>query len=254
MAGFLDAMRDGKPGSVPLAKHAEVRENSKVVTLRESAWRRVQSIKSKVTFADPVSGNVVTRAGVGLADGKPGYISTRLKVVAGGRIADVELSSDTGPRVNPDYVWALDGKLADTLPIDQRRTRVELEALGLRYFHSLSTHVAVKDDFDDEKCNRYHSGQQITNVVRNSVEGRGSRTCVQSIEGNPPWGPATEQRFPMIDPERGIVMAVTLLHLPKNPDGAKMYVSEIFKIVDGRIVLIDNIGLVQSIDTLGFLH
>jgi hypothetical protein len=191
---------------------------------------------------------------VELAAGRPGYISTRLKVPPGGRITDVELSSDTSERVVANYVWNLDPQLEDVLSPDQRLTRIELEALGLRYFNSLSTHVAVKADFDDERCNRYHSGQQVTNVARNTVEGGGARTCVESIEGNPPWGPAIEQRFPVIDPERGILMGITLLHLPKNPKKAKMYVSEIFKVVSGRIVVIDNIGVVQPIETLGFVH
>jgi hypothetical protein len=131
---------------------------------------------------------------------------------------------------------------------------IELEALARRYFHSLSTHVAIAADFDSA-CERYHSGQRITNTARNTVEGGPPRTCAGSLEGNPPWGPATEQRFPVIDPERGIVVGITLLHYPKNPNQAKMYVSEIFKVVSGRIVKIDNIGLMlQGVSTLGFSH
>ena len=56
------------------------------------------------------------------------------------------------------------------LPEDQRLSRVALEALARRYFRSLSTHHAVLADFDTN-CNRYHSGKQITNVARNTVEG-----------------------------------------------------------------------------------
>ena len=35
-----------------------------------------------------------------------------------------------------------------------------------------------------------------------------------------------------------------------------MYVSEIFKVVDGKIALIDNIGLMlnPTVETLGFAH
>ena len=83
MADFLGAVTCGKTDLIPLAEHAEVRENTEITTLAETAWNRVESIKSEVTFADSESGNVVSRAGVKLADGKPGYISTRLKVVAG---------------------------------------------------------------------------------------------------------------------------------------------------------------------------
>ena len=59
----------------------------------------------------------------------------------------------------------------------------------------------------------------------------------------------------MIDAERGVVFAVTLLHYPKRPNQPQMYVSEIFKVVAGRIVKIDNIGLMTTgVSTLGFVH
>ncbi len=43
-----------------------------------------------------------------LENGKPGYISTRLKITADRRITDIELSADTSPRVVAEYVWMLD--------------------------------------------------------------------------------------------------------------------------------------------------
>jgi hypothetical protein len=254
MAAFVAAMTTGKPGSVPLAEHAEIRENAKVVTLAETAWRQVRAVRSIMTFADPITGNVVSRAGVELVEGNPGYLSTRLKVVGGGRITDVEISADMSARVVRDYVWNLDPLFTTALPQEQRLSRIALEALGRRYFHSLSTHQAVVADFD-EGCNRFHSGQQITNAGRNTVEGGPPRTCAGSLEGKPPWGPATDQRFPVIDPERGIVFGVTLLHYLKTPTPSQMYVSEVFKVVGGRIVRIDNIGLMmQGVTSLGFIH
>jgi hypothetical protein len=253
MADFVSAMTNHKPASVPLAALAEVRENAKRVDISGTAWQKVKSVKSLMTFADPVSGNVVSRAGVELLDGRAGYISTRLRIVAEGQISDLEISSDTSNAVQ-SYVWNLDPAFSDVLPPEQRSSRVDLEALARRYFQSLSTHVAVAADFD-ERCNRFHSGRQITNVTNNQVEGGPPRTCVSSLEGNPPWGPATEQRFPVIDTERGVVFAVTLLHYPKLPNEPQMYVSEIFKVVASRIVKIDNIGLMMTgVSTLGFVH
>lgn len=59
----------------------------------------------------------------------------------------------------------------------------------------------------------------------------------------------------MIDAERGIVFGVTLLHYPKLPDQPRMYVSEAFKVVSGRIVRIDNVGLMlEGAFTFGFAH
>lgn len=254
MQEFLDAAVAGRLASLPLADTAEIRENARATGLEESAWRRVKRVRSVMTFADPLTGNVVSRAGVELEDGRPGYISTRLRLGRGGRITDVEISADTSPQVAAEYVWKLDPLFQQELAAEERMPREELEALARRYFHSLSTHVAVKEDFAPE-CNRYHSGRQITNVERDTVEGRGPRTCATSLEGDVPWGPATEQRFPVVDPERGIVMGITLLHYPRLPGQPKMYVSEIFKVVQGRIVKIDNIGLmVQGVETLGFVH
>lgn len=255
MKDFLASMAGREWRAVPLADGAEIRENTQLATLDATAWKQVKGVRSVATFADPVTGNVVSRAGVELADGKAGYISTRLRVVAGGRITDVELSSDVSPRVVSAYVWNLDPRFAAVLPPEQRMTRVALEALGRRYFHALSTHQPVAADFDDASCNRYHSGQQITNAGQNSVEGGAPRTCVASMEGDRPWGPATEQRFPVIDVERGIVFGVTLLHYLKTPDQSVMYVSEVFKVVGGKIVKIDNIGLMmRGVGTLGFVH
>ena len=254
MGAFLEDVANARADSVPLLPGAEIRENGRPVALAGTTWKSVKSVRSVLTFADAVTANVVSRAGVELSDGKPGYISTRLKVGVGRRITDVELSVDTSPRVVGSYVWKLDPQLAAVLPLEQRLSRVELEALGRRYFNSLSSHVAVRSDFD-ERCNRFHSGQQITNVAGNSVEAGPPRTCAGALEGPVPWGPATEQRFPVIDPERGIVFGITLLHYPERPKQPRMYVSEVFKVVGGKIVAIDNIGLMlEGVAHLGFAH
>ena len=73
MKDFLSAMTTGKAATVPLADAAEVRENTKIVTLDATAWKQVKAIRSLMTVADPLTGNVVSRAGVELSDGKPGY-------------------------------------------------------------------------------------------------------------------------------------------------------------------------------------
>jgi hypothetical protein len=252
MDRFVATLRTGRAAAL-LTADAEVRENTRLLRPEDTSWKTVTAVRSVMTFADPVTGNVVSRAGVELREGRVGYISTRVKVSANGRISDVEISADTSPAVVPAYVWNLDPAYASVVPPEQRSNRTALEALARRYFHSLSSHVAVAADFDP-RCNRFHSGQQVTNVTGATVEAGTPRTCAAALEGTPPWGPATEQRFPVIDPERGIVFGVSLLHF-NRPDQAHMYVSEIFKIVGGRIVRIDNIGLmIDGVATLGFTH
>lgn len=237
LSEFKSSVLAKKP--VKLAEHAEVRENMEITTVEQSAWKDVKAIRSSAVFADAVTGNVVSRDGVELVDGKPGYISTRLRV-DGGRITEVELSSDV-VRANPAYVFRLPAVLTELVPRDERTSREALEALAHRYFQSLTDHKGVAADFDDARCNRFHSGNQVTNVSRNSVESQGARTCFTSIDGPKPWGPAVEQRFPVIDADRGIVFGLTLLMYADQV----MYVSEVFKVEGGRIVHIDNIGVVK---------
>jgi hypothetical protein len=224
---------------VELAEGAEVRENMEVTTVDKAAWKDVKAVKSSAAFSDAVTGNVVSRDGVEMSDGKPAYISTRLKVEAG-RITEVEFSADVA-RANPAYVWNLPAVLTATVPEAERMTREALDALAHRYFQTLTDHKPVAADYDEARCNRFHSGNQITNVSRNVVEGQGARTCVTANEGNKPWGPALEQRFPVIDVEHGIVLGITLLMYANQV----MYVSEVFKVEQGRITHIDNIGLVK---------
>ncbi len=71
-------------GLVRLTGTAEVRENMEVTTVEKSAWKDVKAVKSSAVFSDAVTGNVVSRDGVEMSDGKAAYISTRLKVEAGG--------------------------------------------------------------------------------------------------------------------------------------------------------------------------
>lgn len=251
MDGFIEEVTGNPEPASPVSSSLEVRENARRVGLGDTAWKNVETVRSLVTFADPITGNVVSRSGVELTDGRPGYISTRIKVLDG-TILNVELSSDTSDRVVESYVYSVGQRFSEPLPLDQRASRSDLEAIARRYFQDLTDHSPNPEDHVDS-CNRYHSGQQITNVESNSVEAGRSMTCFSSLGGNPPWGPAVEQRFPVIDPDAGIVFGVTLL---LYDDGRQMYVSEIFRIVDGKIALIDNIGLMLNppVETLGFTH
>lgn len=234
---FKRALIAGKPQAV--APGTEIRQNMDPATLGELAWKDVKAIRSSMVFTDPMTGDVVSRDGVELKDGKPAYLSTHLRI-KDGKISLVEMSADTR-NAKAGYVWSLPTMFEQVVPPGLRMTRDQMEAIGRRYFQALTDHKPVKADFDDAKCNRYHSGQQVTNVALNDVEGAGVRTCTSSVEGAPPWGPAVEQVFPVIDTEHGVVFGETLLMYPDQV----MYVSEIFKIEQGKITNIDNIGIVQ---------
>jgi hypothetical protein len=254
-AQLTAALRTGKLPAGAISRDAEIRENGQDVAFGATIWRKVRNVRSTMTFTDPLTGNAIVRSGVELADGKPAYLSTRLRRAPSGRIVDIEIAADTGPMVVADYVWNLDPIYGAPVALAQRSERSAIEAIIRRYFNALGTHQAVRKDIDDAACDRYHSGTRITNVAVNGIEGGAMRTCASAMEGALPWGPASEQRVPVIDVERGIAVGITLLHYPAEPGQPTMYVTEVFKIVAGRIVRIDNIGLKQGHRaSLGFVH
>ncbi len=258
MDNFINAMLEQSYRSIPLSSHAEIRENGPEIALYDSAWNAVQELKSRLTFTDSLTGNVLSRVGVELSDGHPGYFSVRLKI-SNNKITDVELTADTRQgMVVADYVYNLEQVFEQTIPESQRSNREELETIVRRYFQDLSDQDPRPEDFADS-CNRYHSGIQITNTAGlTGVEGEGGRniTCFLSVLGPKPWGPAIEHRVPLIDTESGIVFGTTLLLYikPEAQDRRPMIVSELFQIIDGKIQQIDNIGIKDDVETLGFAH
>lgn len=244
---FLAHMAEHRPDWVVLAPNANVRENGAAIELADSRWMDVREIVSKQTFADGSTGNVLARTGVELASGKIAYVSSRLKIDVGA-VTEVEISFDDSDRVVAENIARLDPVLTLIVPLESRSTRQELERIGRSYFKTLTDHRPIAADFDDARCNRFHSGYQVTNNPGDSVEAAGARTCVEAMQG--PWGPAVEHRFPIIETERGVIHAVTLLHFPTGPS---MYVNEVFKVLDGKIVLIDNLPvMLEGVTTLGY--
>lgn len=239
MEDFLAKTLAHRTSEIDVVPAARIRFNTAEGKLDANPLARTKTIQSRQIFADPVSGHVVARTGLELENGKAAYASTRLKVV-GGKIAEVEVSFDDSPRVVASYVYRLDPLMATVVPTAERMPRAQLKAVVERYFQSLTDHRALPADYD-ERCDRFHSGQRITNNARNTVETGNGGGCYQSVIGNRPWGPATDIHIPVVDVEHGIVIGYTLL---LYQDGsAPMYVSEVFKILGGRIRQIDNIGL-----------
>ena len=239
MHEYLSKVLANQAKAVKVASNATIYVNTHSSKLEDNPLLRAKHIKSKQVFADPVTGNVVARTGLEMNDGKVAYASTRLKVVHGG-ITELEMTFDDSPRVVASYVTFLDPIFTTIVPPDERMSREQLKAVVERYFQGLTDHQPIAADYD-ERCDRYHSGQRVTNNARNTVEGGGPKNCFDANNGPRPWGPATNISVPLVDPEHGIVLGYTLL-LYKD-DNASMYVCEVFKILDGKVRMIDNIAI-----------
>ena len=234
---------------IPLSPEVQIRENTKLIALADSKWSGVKKILSEGVYADPIKGNVIEHVAAETNNGKNVYIGTRLKV-ADGKITEVEINFDDGPRVNIKNLVPYDPIFNTIVPPEERCTREQLERIVTSYFKGLTDHQPIQADYDP-RCDRYHSGNRVTHNPRNGVEESADVGCYESNLGPKPWGPATEVRIGLIDPERGIVIGYAILYYGNGP--RRMQINEIFKILDGRIRMVDNIGLMEEgITTSGF--
>jgi hypothetical protein len=238
-------------GKIPLARAADIRENTKAISLDASKWSTVKQIRSEGVFADPVLGNVVEHVAAETDAGKIVYIGTRLKVVDG-KIREVEINYDDRPEINAKNLIPYDPFFNTIVPKGERSTREQLQRIITSYFQGLTDHKPIEADYDP-RCDRYHSGNRVTHNARNGVENSGDVGCYESNLGPKPWGPASETRIAVVDPERGIVIGYSILYYGKSE--RRMQINEVFKILDGRIRMVDNIGLMEEgITTSGFTH
>jgi hypothetical protein len=248
---FDAAMLAHTPEKIQLANGAQIRENTKALALGDSRWIGVTKILSEGVYADPVLGNVIEHVAAETTAGKPVYIGTRLKVIEG-KIAEVEINFDDSPKVNLKNLVPYDPIFNTIVPPEDRATREQLERIIITYFKGLTDHQPIQADYDP-RCDRYHSGNRVTHNPRNGVEDSngGDIGCYESNLGPKPWGPATEVRIGLVDPERGIVIGYAVLYYGDSP--RRMQINEVFKILNGRIRMVDNIGLMEEgITTSGF--
>jgi hypothetical protein len=238
-------------GKIALAPAAEIRENTKAISLGASKWSTVKQIRSEGVFTDPALGNVIEHVAAETDAGKIVYIGTRLKVVDG-KITEVEINFDDRPEVNAKNLIPYDPLFNTIVPEGERSTREQLERIITSYFQGLTDHKPTEADYDP-RCDRYHSGNRVTHNARNGVENSGDVGCYESNLGPKPWGPATEARIAVVDPERGIVIGYSILYYGES--ARRMQINEVFKILDGRIRMIDNMGLMEEgITSSGFTH
>jgi hypothetical protein len=236
---------------IPLAPDAQIRENTKAIAIADSNWTTVKRILSEGVYADAVKGNVIEHMAAVTGSGKTVYIGTRLKLVDR-KIKEVEINFDDRPNVNAKNLVPYDPFFNTIVPPEERSTREQLERIINSYFQGLTDHKPIEADYDP-RCDRYHSGNRVTHNSRNGVEDSGDVGCYESNLGPKPWGPATETRIALVDPERGIVIGYSILYYG-NSD-RRMQINEVFKILNGRIRLIDNIGLMgEGIKTSGFTN
>ncbi|RYY26639.1 MAG: hypothetical protein EOP62_09340 [Sphingomonadales bacterium] len=256
---YLDGLAANDISTVPFAPGVKATENGVVSAPGEGIWKTAQMWLYRHTNVDPVTGEIVVLGSVSEGDGpdkKPldALTVVRLKV-ASRKIVESELLvvrpgefALFGPRTFTDPHPLFGAQV----PVAKRSTRKELAAIGRGYFDALIQGNPKRVAFHPD-CNRWENGIQTTN---NPV--RRSSSCAEGMRRFPYMHSYRDVRIPIIDQERGLVLAITAFDMPlqtrtiqlrknksfevtpeRNRLPRTLFLYELFKIEGGRIRYIE---------------
>ena len=258
---YLAALVAHDPERLPLRQGVKYTENGQLLRLGDGLWGTAEAIGGeKLYAADPVAGEVGFLGEV-QESGRPVRVALRLKAV-GKKIAEVETlvirsTSMGGPeRAAPPFTAK--PVFAETLDPGQRRSREAMLAIANSYFEGLEQATGRITPFEPG-CVRVEDGMVTAGDPAAPKGSMQSLTCgEQFATGFSPF--ITEvrgRRFPVVDQERGLVMALVSfdhagrIKAVKLADGSTMKVpapfdapfsflmAELFKIRDGKIARVE---------------
>jgi hypothetical protein len=208
---YMDALTHHDPRRLPLATDVRLTENDVEMPFgREGLWRSISgAAASGLELADPLTGNAAW-LGVVEEHGAPAYFALRIRVMHH-RIAEVEtivVRKGTLPTAFGDPTQLVhDPAFAEPLSPAQQRARERLVAVANGYFSTVELNDgAVLTQFDPD-CQRIENGISTTRGTF------GAADIAQGCEAQFKLGlyrinkRVRERRFPLVDTERGVVLA-----------------------------------------------
>ncbi len=257
MDQYLAALVAKDPWRLPWSKTARTSENNVELPIGDVLWGTVTKLSSyTLKFADPVTGEVGYFGAVE-ETGALSPFALRLKV-DDGKILEAETSvrraaDEANVMAEPKF----ENKpiLNEVMPEKDRLRRERLISIADGYFDTLQLNDGALFTQFDPQCNRIENGVQTTNnpdMARTSF----SLTlgCEEQFKlGNFPYDDRLRaRRYPLIDVERGLVLAYAFIDHSgrlgtfKLTDGRvqesryrrphSYYLTELFKITkDGKI-------------------
>jgi hypothetical protein len=264
--GYMDALAKKDPSRAKLAPSVRFTENNIVLSLgNEGLWKTVTGVASTALVAADVTTGEGAWIGTVEEHGEPAYYGMRLRV-EDKQIVEVEtiVVRRTGLPLPFGDVKVLthDPAFNEVLPPHQRRPRERLRAVADSYFNTVELNDGVVFAPFDAECARTENGLMTTAKPKdNSAISASAAAIAQGCEDQFKLGiyrinkRIRERRYPLIDEERGVVVATgffdhantfdtyfttdgkerkTLLKWPNS-----ISLVEAFKIRDGKIYRIE---------------
>jgi hypothetical protein len=219
LSGFVDqylkALVAHDPSSLPVAKSVKFTEDGARLKLGDALWATITGLGGyKLEFAEPETGGVGAYALIE-ENGTPAILLMRLKVVRR-EITEVETliaRKQTTSLLNTNNLTTPPPIFLETVPAADRPSRAEMVSIANKYFDGIEQGNGDIVPFDKD-CVRIENGVQTCPSTASSRLGAMSCgeqlstkifTYIQSV---------SPRRFPIVDRERGLVLALVQFNHP----------------------------------------
>ncbi|HKO94596.1 MAG TPA: hypothetical protein VJU61_25755 [Polyangiaceae bacterium] len=225
MQGYLDALIAHDASKLKVAANLKYTDNGVAAKLGDGLWKSATALvkEARLDFADPSAGQVTTQTVVNEGSSPVIYMA-RLKVVAG-EITEIESMSVRRQGAANGFFdpTKLVPEKAFLAPVDpaKRMSRDALNKVTELYLDYLEGKKRAQELPFDNGCKRYENGQ----VTASGVSG---------FNGQNFWSFHVTRRTLIIDEEAGITWGM----YPFEQDASALVVGEAFKIVEGKIMMI----------------
>lgn len=224
---YLTALVAHDPSRLPLAAGVKFTEDGVRLKPGDGLWATASGLGSyRLEFAEPEAGEAGAFAVIE-ENGTPAILALRLKVLDG-RITEIETLVarkqttaflDTAAMTQPPPIFL------EAIPPAERQPRRAMIVIANSYFNGIEQSSGNIVPFDKD-CVRIENGIQTTNVTspaRASLPGAGTfnllalgcrdqfNTKIFSYIRS-----VRPRRFPMVDAERGLVLAIVRFNHPGN--------------------------------------
>lgn len=202
---------------LPWADPVHFTENNVPLMIGDGWWGSTGATVGQKAFslADPQTGNVVWFGTIWDHD-EPSFGALRIKVTDG-KIADVELIAARTPWPIPfgdPRTFAISSSMISPVAADKRRSRERLIDLANNYLATKQrNNGALLADFAP-KCAMVENGVQITSAEA-EIQPRAT-DCASVFRAGlfAPVERIRDRRYPIVDVERGLVLAISVQDLP----------------------------------------
>lgn len=243
---YFEALARHNPSMAPFAPDVRYSETGKVLKIGEGLWQHAGAPTYRLQIFDPPTGGIGIDAVVP-DGGVPTIVGMRLKV-ENHLITEVEsiLVRGDDPAVfhAPEKLVEVPRYFTRKIRPAEQNSRYELMAAADAYFRAFQTEGTpdyIRAPLLPSTL-RFENGVQATNV---DLKVHKATTAAEQFDNAMFKGTIIyDRRYPVVDTETGVVMALVRFHPPANPaPGASTsrgdaFVCEIFAIEQGKIMQI----------------